>query len=234
MNILIIEDDEFLAEKIKNIFESKVITNRVCILHSLEAFYHHIAVMSSYDIILIDIKLSLHYDNKDGFKIIQIIRKKDIKIPIVVMSGNSSIENIRYAFECGASDYIIKPFRLKELEVRIMNWFKNYYLSHLSFLWNIHSYKWLSYDMGSNEFYFQHQKIILTKNNKYILSLFFVHREKLLSENFLIEKIWWDICFIINRNVRINILRLKKWLSPFWLDSRIQNIHGEWYIFSAP
>gem|GEM_PF-3802452 len=35
MNILIIEDDEFLAEKIKNIFESKVITNRVCILHSL-------------------------------------------------------------------------------------------------------------------------------------------------------------------------------------------------------
>jgi len=233
MNILIIEDDEFLAEKIKNIFESKVITNRVYILHSLWEFHHHMSIVWSYDIILTDIKLSPHYDNKDGFEIIQIIRKKNKKIPIVVISGNSYIENLRYAFECWASDYIIKPFRLKELEVRIMNWFKNYYLSHLYFLWNIHSYKGLSYDMDSNEFYFENQKIILTKNNKYILSLFFVHREKLLSENFLIEKIWWDICFIINRNLRVNILRLKKWLSPFWLDNRIQNIHGEWYIFSA-
>lgn len=234
MNILIIEDDEFLAEKIKNIFESKVITNRVCILHSLWEFQHHMSIISSYDIILTDIKLSPHYNNKDGFEIIQIIRKKDKKIPVVVISGNSYIESLRYAFECWASDYIIKPFRLKELEVRIMNWFKNYYLSHLCFLWNIHSYQDLSYDIDKNEFYFQHQKITLTKNNKYILSLFFIHREKLLSENFLIEKIWWDICFIINRNLRINILRLKKWLSPFWLDSRIQNIHGEWYIFSAP
>lgn len=233
MNILIIEDDVFLREKIRNIFESKVVTNRVCALSSLQEFYHHISIISSYDIVLTDIKLSPEYNNQDGFEIIQIIRKKDLKIPIVVISGNSYVENLRYAFECWASDYIIKPIRLKELEVRIMNWFKNYYLSHIYFLGNIQSYKDLSYDIESNEFYFQNKKITLTKNSKYILSLFFVHREKLLSENFLIEKIWWDICCIIERNLRVNISRLKKWLSPFGIDTRIQNIHWEWYIFSA-
>lgn len=148
MNILIIEDDELLAEKIKNIFQSKIITNRVCVSPSLIEFYHHIPILSSYDIILTDIKLSHDFHNTDGFEIIKIIRKKDIKIPIVVISGNSNIEN-------------------------------------------------------------------------------------LLSEPFLIEKIWGDIYFIVNRNLRINILRLKKWLSPFWIDSRIQNIHWEWYIFCA-
>ncbi len=233
MNILIIEDDELLAEKIKNIFQSKIITNRVCVSHSLIEFYHHIPILSSYDIILTDIKLSHDFHNTDGFEIIKIIRKKDIKIPIVVISGNSNIENLRCAFNYWASDYIIKPIRLKELEVRVINWFTNFYLSNISFLWCIYYYEDLSYNIDMNEFYFQNQLIPLTKNNKYILSLFFAHREKLLSEPFLIEKIWGDIYFIVNRNLRINILRLKKWLSPFWIDSRIQNIHWEWYIFCA-
>lgn len=233
MNILIIEDDVLLAEKIKNIFQSKVITNRVCVSHSLKDFIHQLPILSSYDIILTDIKLSHQHSNIDGYEIIQMIRKKNIKIPIVVISGNANIDRLRYAFECWANDYIIKPLRLKELEVRIMNWFKNYYLSNISFLGRIHYYKDLSYNIDTNEFYFKDIHIPLTKNNKYILSLFFAHPEKLLSENFLVEKIWWDIYLIVNRNLRINILRLKKWLSPFWIDSRIQNIHGEWYLLFA-
>lgn len=233
MNILIIEDDILLAEKIKKIFQSKVITNRVYVAYSFEDFTHQLPILSSFDIILTDIKLSSHHTNMDGYEIIQIIRKKNIKIPIVVISGNGNIDCLRYAFDCGANDYIIKPLRLRELEVRIMNWFKNYYLSNISFLWRIHYYKDLSYNIDTNEFYFKNEHIPLTKNNKYILSLFFAHPEKLLSDTFLIEKIWGDIYLIVNRNLRINILRLKKWLSPFWIDSRIQNIHWEWYLLFA-
>lgn len=233
MNILIIEDDVFLAEKIKNIFISKIITNRVQIIHNKESFYRQLSIISNYDIILTDIKLSTYSKNHDGYEIIKIIREKDVKVPIVVISGNSEVEWLRYAFECGASDYIIKPIRLKELEVRVLNWYKNFYLSQISFLWKIYSYKELSYHMDTNEFYFKEIPIPLTKNNKYILSLFFSHPERILTENYLIEKIWWDMYLIVNRSLRVNILRLKRWLQPFWIHTRIQNIRGEWYVFSS-
>jgi response regulator of citrate/malate metabolism len=62
MNILIIEDDVLLAEKIKNIFQSKVITNRVHLAYSLKDFTHQLAILSSFDIVLTDIKLS-NYTN---------------------------------------------------------------------------------------------------------------------------------------------------------------------------
>jgi CheY-like chemotaxis protein len=86
MNILIIEDDILLAEKIKKIFQSKVITNRVYVAYSFEDFTHQLPILSSFDIVLTDIKLSSHHTNMDGYEIIQIIRKKNLKIPVVVIS----------------------------------------------------------------------------------------------------------------------------------------------------
>ena len=56
------------------------------------------------------------------------------------------------------------------------------------------------------------------------------HPEVLLKETYLNEKIWWDISSIIDRNLRVNILRLKNMLKPYDLDMRIQNVRWEWYI----
>ncbi len=52
------------------------------------------------------------------------IRERDPRIPIIVLSGQGDIDILRRAFSLGASDYIIKPIRPKELELRIMNWLK--------------------------------------------------------------------------------------------------------------
>jgi len=233
MNILIIEDDVFLAKKIGEIFQSKVISNRVKIVHSFLEFLEELSSVSSYDIVLTDLKLSDKSTTElCGYKIIRLIREKRVKIPIVVISGFSDMDRLRLAFEYGASDYIIKPIRLKELELRIINWFKNYYLSNIVSTGSFHFYKNLKYDLHRNEFYLNETLIPLTKNNKYILSIFFAQPEKLLRESFLIEKIWGDTYLTDERNPRVNILRLKQSLSPFWIDSWIRNVRWEGYIFS--
>jgi two-component system, OmpR family, phosphate regulon response regulator PhoB len=121
----------------------------------------------------------------------------------------------------------MKPVRLKELELRVENWFKNHALSRHTARGNVYRYKDLSYNMDTNEFYFKQTRIPLTKNNKYILSLFFHSPEKLLRESFLVEKIWGDICDEVDRNLRVSILRLKNSLTPFGIDSWIQNVRGE-------
>ena len=233
MNILIIEDDIFLSKRIAKIFESKIITNRVKITHSFFGFLEELSIIASYDIILVDLKLSENTPELCGYKIIRTIREKQANIPIVVISGFNDIDRLRLAFEYGASDYIIKPIRLRELEVRVLNWFKNYYLSNITWVGgSVHFYKNLKYDLDKNEFYLNETVIPLTKNNKYILSLFFSHPEKLLRESFLIEKIWGDISITAERNPRVNILRLKQSLFPFGIDKWIRNIRGEGYVFS--
>ena len=54
MNILIVEDDETLASQIAQVFDSKVISNRIRILHSSLDFVREIHLLSAYDIILTD------------------------------------------------------------------------------------------------------------------------------------------------------------------------------------
>jgi two-component system phosphate regulon response regulator PhoB len=87
--------------------------------------------------------------------------------------------------------------------------------------------------LSTNEFYLRETHIPLTKGNKYILWLFFTSPEKLLREEYLIEKIWGDIYLTIERNPRVNIFRLKNSLFPFGIDTWIHNVRGEGYIFSG-
>lgn len=76
MNILIIEDNVFLANRIAKIFESKVITNRVRVTHSFLEFLQELPIINSYDIVLVDLKLSENTLELCGYKIIREIRAK--------------------------------------------------------------------------------------------------------------------------------------------------------------
>ena len=234
MNILIVEDETFLAERIGKVFRSKIASNRVRVLHSYDEFVQESVVLSSYDLILTDLKLGPSFTDLGGYRIIRTVRKRGLHVPIIVISGFSNVANLQEAFELGANDYLIKPIRLKELEVRVMNWYRNYYLSKISFLGNVYDYRGLTYDIGKNEFSFAGKRIPLTKKSKYLLSVFFSSPEQLLQEEFLVDKIWGDICITVERPVRVNVLRLKQALAPFGLSGWIANVRGEGYVFSAP
>lgn len=229
MNILIIEDDVILTNNLKRIFEKRVIINKIIIKNSYNGFLNEINIIPSYDIIIVDIILE-HKNKKTWIDIIDIIRTKSNKIPIVVISWFSQIERIERAFDAWANDYIIKPFRLMELEVRVLKWFK-VYLQSLNFTpSNTIRYRNLKYNLKENEFYYREEKICLTKKSKFILLIFLSSSEKLITERLLIEKIWWDMDLAVNRNLRICILRLKNSLNQLWIDEWIQNIRWEWYI----
>jgi DNA-binding response OmpR family regulator len=231
MNILIIEDEVFLARRIGMIFNAKVIANRVDVIHSYREFRQKYPSITSYDIIITDLKLNSMEQEPSGYKIIRDVRERSTKIPIIVISGMNDTERLREAFEYGANDYIFKPFRLKELELRILNWFKTYYLFNTPLSGKHYCYRDLQYDALRNEFLIDNTVIPLTRTSKYILSLFFTAPEILWRETVLIEKIWGDVYASIDRNLRVSIYRLKRSLAPYGLDTWIQNIRGEGYIF---
>lgn len=227
MNILIIEDDQTLAENIKCVFEKKIISNRIKISYDFHQFSRELWVIQSYDIVLVDIILWRN-SQKNGIDIIKEIRKKSKLIPIVMVSWLDDITWLEKSFREWANDYIVKPFRLKELELRVYKWFETFFYMDLSGKNKI-SYEWLEFDITKNEFFFNKKSLPLTKSSKYLLSLFLSSPEKHLWENYLREKIRWDLTQTIDRNLRVNVMRLKAALKPFGIDHRIQNVRWEWY-----
>jgi DNA-binding response OmpR family regulator len=230
MNILIIEDDLRLSLSIRDSFKEYKFSNRIDILNSYADFLTHSVSISSYDIILIDINL-WSKQRKAGLQILEHLRKTHKNIPIIIISGHCEYSFIEQAFHMGAHDYISKPFRNRELKIRIERWFRNYVFSEYYCINKTLSYSGIDYDLSKYEFYFWGKKIKLSKGSKYLFSLFFIHRSELLRQEFLIEKIWGFGEREYERNLRIKIMRLKKQLQVYWLDVYLRTERWEGYIF---
>ncbi len=229
MNILVIEDDLLLAHNIKKVFDKNVVINNIKLINSYNGFIKELELIEAYDIIVIDIVLE-YSDDKTWVDLISIIRSKNVTVPILVISWFTSFDWMQKAFEAWASDYMSKPFRLREFEIRLMRWFK-IYLHSLNFTSeDIIRYKSLTYSIKNNEFFYNELNISLTKKSKYILLIFLSMPETLIKEELLINKIWCDNDAFKDRNIRIVIMRLKESLKPFWIGNWIDNIRWEGYI----
>lgn len=229
MNILIVEDDLNLSQHIKKVFNKNLPVNRVKIINTYDLFLKELYLINTYDLILLDIIL---WDTKKDLwiDILKLIRKKNKYIPIVIISGLNDVWWIKVSFENWANDYICKPFRLAELEVRSLKWFNKFLNSNYLLEDDDINYWVLTYKLSSNSFFVYDKEMNLSKLNKYILLLFISKPEILLTNIYLIEKIWWD-SNLQERNLRVNIMRLKKSLEKYWIDHFINNVRGEWYIF---
>lgn len=72
------------------------------------------ALKNSYDLILLDVMMP----KMDGFEVCQNIRKVNKEVPILLLTAKGAIEDKISGFECGADDYLVKPFDIQELLVR--------------------------------------------------------------------------------------------------------------------
>lgn len=224
MNILIVEDDPIMAALLKRIMQKIAIVNIVDSALTFNEAYLR-ASSDIFDIILMDIYLGRN--DPTGLDLCKIIRKKDKEVIIIVITGFHSIEQLERAFEAGATDYIQKPFQRRELEIRVRQWTL---MAHKVTYQDQIAYKELSYDINKNDFFLR-KKLLLTKKEKCLLSIFLKYPDRLLTNAYLQEKFWGDYDLIKKRNIRSNIQGLRNALSPFchkWLKT----VRGEGYIFA--
>ncbi|MGL4359173.1 MAG: response regulator transcription factor [Sediminibacterium sp.] len=114
--VLMVEDHKELRE---SLYESLSYSTKViAVSNGIDA----LAVLKSEipDIILLDIMLPFPLD---GFSILRIL-KNDVKlaaIPVVLMSATNSDDKISMGLEMGANDYIVKPFKINDLLLKVKN-----------------------------------------------------------------------------------------------------------------
>ena len=118
MKILLLEDDYLYRVSITEFLES--LSYEVDAFEdgqeALDAIYDN-----TYGVLLLDIRVP----TIDGFAILKEIRKHGINTPVIVLTSLTDIEDLSLGYELGCSDYIRKPFELKELKYRLEFLIKN-------------------------------------------------------------------------------------------------------------
>jgi DNA-binding response OmpR family regulator len=112
MNILLIEDEQKIADFIVSGFESEGFV----VHHDSDGFRGlNTALINKFDAIVLDVSMPL----MDGFEVLGEIRRKGLKSPVIMLTARTELADRLKGFEKGADDYLAKPFFIEELIVRV-------------------------------------------------------------------------------------------------------------------
>lgn len=166
-----------------------------------------------YDICIIDILLQ----NKDGFTLLQEIRKIDDYVPIIILtSNNSKTERIK-GFRLGCDDYMAKPFSIEELELRVEAILKRCKRSvnHIS----KDLYEEKIYKLGNFTFNYSGMQLIhptitrtLTRKEAELLKLMLDHKNKLIPREIILKEIWGEDDRAVGRSMDVFLTKLRSYL----------------------
>lgn len=113
MHVLIVEDNSEIATNIGTYLEAKDHTVDFA-ADGLTGL--HLAITNSYNVIILDLMLP----GMNGLEVCRKLRESSLEhIPVLMLTARDTLEDVVEGFEAGTDDYLIKPFSLKELEVRL-------------------------------------------------------------------------------------------------------------------
>lgn len=118
MKILIVEDNEIIAEGLKFSLENN--RYNVTLKNNIEDAKNEIQ-KNKYNLIVLDIM----FPSGNGIELCKYI-KENLDIPVIFLTAKDTEKDIINGFKVGADDYIIKPFRIGELIARINNALRKY------------------------------------------------------------------------------------------------------------
>ena len=203
MNILIIEDDLRVAELIQRGLNEHGFNTSLA-YDGLSG--KKLALQQDYDLIITDIILP----KMDGLDLSKVIRQAKPDLPIIMLTALGTTDDKIEGFDAGADDYLVKPFEMRELLVRIRALLKrnNKTSQHTGF---VIRYSDLEMNLHSKLVKRSGKDINLTPKEFRLLEYMLQNPERVLSRTEIAEKVW-DTHFDTGTNfidVYINYLRKK-------------------------
>jgi two-component system response regulator TrcR len=226
IKVLLVEDEAVLASIVKETLDARGFELTLA-ANGVEgwSFFNN----NKPDICVIDVMMP----RKDGFSLVEDIRKVDKLIPIIFLTAKTQTPDVIKGFETGADDYMKKPFSMEELILRLKSLNRR---SNLQEPANSSSPSVTANNKVGN-FYFDHHRLELMDNGKAVslsqreadlLKLLIDNKNQLLDRKTALLKIWGDDNPFNARSMDVYITRLRKYLLS---DTTVQilNIRGFGY-----
>ena len=179
------------------------------------------AYIENYDIVILDINLP----KKDGFEVLDEIRKFNQEVNIIMLTARSDIDDRVKGLDFGANDYMVKPFDLKELDARMRALLRRKSVTESTILEAGN----MKFDTASREAFVDNQKINLTQKETGILEYLFLNKERFVSSEELIDHVWDSNADSFSNSVRVHMSSLRKKIKELSGENKIQNVIGKGY-----
>ena len=219
VKILLVEDNEIITKGLKysleqESFQVETAENIVTAKTKIKK--------QRYDLYLLDIALP----DGDGYEICNYIKSKE-DVPVIFLTAKDEESDVVHGLDIGADDYVIKPFRTRELISRIKSVLRRYY--HEENKENQIRCGNITIDENKVEVYQDGEKIVFTSLEYKILYLLVSNKNILVTREQILDKIW-DVAgnFVNDNTLTVYIKRIRNKLND--KDGRIiQTVRGIGY-----
>jgi two-component system phosphate regulon response regulator PhoB len=166
-----------------------------------------------------------------GIELLRRIRREPRlkEIPVIMLTARGEEADRVRGLECGADDYVVKPFSVRELKARINTHLRKQVSERASTF----SVDGLVLDQESYRTTVEGQPMELGPTEFRLLRHFMSHRDRVFTRSQLLDAVWGTNVYIEERTVDVHIRRLRKALEPFGKEHLIQTVRGAGYRFST-
>lgn len=219
MNVLVVEDEEKIADFVRKGLTEQGFTVELC-GNGDEAYA--LATERSYDVILLDIMLP----GRDGLSILKNLRNRKNTVPVIVLTARSALEERLEGLNLGADDYLTKPFYVEELIARIHAVTRRG-SGQLSLLQSGD----LVVNLLTREVKRAEEAIRLTAREFSLLEYLMRSPQRVFTRTQILEHVWGYDFDPSTNMVDVHIQRLRQKLCPEARERFIETIRGVGYRF---
>lgn len=227
--ILFVEDSTDLGDLTKQYLETKGFavnwfTNPQTALVAFKKEAH------AFSLCLLDVQMPL----KSGFELAEDISRINSLVPFVFLTARAEKKDKLFGLDIGAADYITKPFDIDELVLRIRNIIKR------TSTYNIEAKA--SAEVVFGDVIYNKERLTITLLDKQVTTLtlresqlleyFLDNKNKRISKEDILIKLWGQNDYFLGRSLDVFISRLRKVLAGSSLVS-ISNVYGAGFIFNV-
>ncbi len=222
MRILVVEDEEETAATLKRKLEAECYA--VDVEHDGEKGFYK-ARTNGYDLILLDKGLP----GKNGYEICSGLREYKITTPVLILSVAAEIEDKIALLNCGADDYLTKPYVFSELAAHV----KALLRRPAQIEGTVLAVDGLSLNRETYSFTFHNQTAGLTQKEFMILEYLMKNAGKVVSRGMIMEHAWDENADQFSKSIETHIMNLRKKIDPRDKDAFIRNVPGRGFIVGA-
>lgn len=199
MRVLVVEDEHLIANSIKKGLEQERFAVDVC-YHGSDGF--DLASSEDYDLIILDLLLP----GMSGLQICKELRQNHIHTPILILTAKGQIQDKVAGLDCGADDYLTKPFSFEELLARVRALIRRP-KSSFDTTFKIAD---LQLDSKTFEVKRKNQTIHLSRKEFSLLEFLMRNSKKVVTKDQIIANVWNYDADILPNTVEAVIKNLRK------------------------